>query len=41
MVEMRVFAQRFGWKPIDTAPFDQDATLFEAHQQARCLRNLR
>jgi hypothetical protein len=24
---MRVFVDRFGWKPIDTAPFDQDLML--------------
>jgi hypothetical protein len=24
---MRVFSERFGWKPIDTAPIDQDVAL--------------
>jgi hypothetical protein len=24
---MRVLVDRFGWKPLDTAPFDQDVTL--------------
>jgi hypothetical protein len=24
---MRALVDRFGWKPLDTAPFDQDATL--------------
>jgi hypothetical protein len=24
---MRVFVDRFGWKPIDTAPFDKDVSL--------------
>jgi hypothetical protein len=24
---MRVLIDRFGWKPLDTAPFDQDVTL--------------
>jgi hypothetical protein len=24
---MRMFSERFGWKPIDTAPIDQDVAL--------------
>jgi hypothetical protein len=24
---MRMFSDRFGWKPIDTAPIDQDVGL--------------
>jgi hypothetical protein len=24
---MRALVDRFGWKPLDTAPFDQDVTL--------------
>jgi hypothetical protein len=30
---MRVFLDRFGWKPIDTAPFDQDAALIVTDDQ--------
>jgi hypothetical protein len=26
-IPMRALVDRFGWKPLDTAPFDQDATL--------------
>jgi hypothetical protein len=27
MVKVRVLVDRFGWKPLDTAPFNQDVTL--------------
>jgi hypothetical protein len=30
---MRVFPDRYGWKPIDTAPFDQDVALIVADDQ--------
>jgi hypothetical protein len=33
MVERRVFVERFGWKPIDTAPLDQDVTLLVSDGQ--------